>query len=36
MTEQTPDEESKSWIKEMLRIAVEDREILDALKDDKM
>ncbi|MFY3741771.1 MAG: hypothetical protein HMLIMOIP_002231 [Candidatus Nitrosomirales archaeon] len=36
MTEQTLDEETKRWIKIMLKIAEEDREILDALKDDKI
>jgi len=36
MTEQTLDEEIQRWIKEMLRIASEDREILDALKDDEI
>ena len=36
MTEQTLDEETKKWISDMLRIASEDREILDALRDDKV
>jgi hypothetical protein len=36
LTEQTLDEETKRWIKIMLKIAEEDREILDALKDDKI
>ena len=36
MTEQTHGEETKRWVRAMLRIAAEDREILDALKDDKI
>lgn len=36
MTEQTVDEETRRWVRDMLRIAAEDREILDALKDDKI
>lgn len=36
MTEQTLDEETKRWLSIMLKIAEEDREILDALRDDKV
>jgi hypothetical protein len=36
VTEQTLDEETKKWVSAMLKIAAEDREILDALKDDKI
>ena len=36
MTEQTLDEETKKWVRDMLKIASEDREILDALRDDKI
>lgn len=36
MTEQTIDEETKRWLGIMLKIAEEDREILDALRDDKV
>jgi len=36
MTELTLDEETKKWVRDMLKIAAEDREILDALKDDKI
>ena len=36
MTEITLDEETKKWVRDMLRIAAEDREILDSLKDDKI
>lgn len=36
MTEQTLDEETKKWVSDMLRIASEDRKILDALRDDKL
>ena len=36
MTEQTLDEETKRWLGDMLKIAAEDREILNALRDDKI
>lgn len=36
MTEQALDEETKKWVRDMLKIAEEDREILDALKEDKI
>jgi len=36
MTEMALDKETKKWIRDMLKIAAEDREILDALKDDKV
>jgi len=36
MTEQTLDEETKKWVSDVLKIASEDREILDALRNDEL
>ena len=36
MTTHVLNKEAREWLRLMLRIAKEDREILDALKDDKL